>query len=63
MIGNHDLDYGIEQLNKILTELPNTQWLCSNLLAGDKPFLDCLKPYTVIERSGIKIGVIAIVEK
>ena len=40
-IGNHDLDFGIEQMDKVLKQTMqpegNCQWIMSNLVPQDKP--------------------------
>lgn len=55
--GNHDFDYGMEQFNKNVS-LAKYQFICCNFL-NDKGEA-VLKPYTIIEKEGKKIGFIGI---
>lgn len=71
-IGNHDLDFGIEQMDTILkqTMAPEggCQWIMTNLVQEDRP-LDgpqgpgCCIRSTVIEKAGQKIGFMGIAER
>ena len=57
VIGNHDFDYGMEQFNKNMS-LAKFQYVCCNFL-NDKGEA-VLKPYTIVEAGGKKIGFIGI---
>lgn len=70
-IGNHDLDFGIEQMDKVLrkTMQPhgNCQWVMTNLVPEDKP-LDgpegvgiCMRK-VILNKAGRKIGFLGIAE-
>ena len=70
-VGNHDLDFGIEQMMKCLNQTMapegKCQWIMSNLVEkgqadGDVSFGGLARTATV-ERCGIKIGFIGIAEK
>lgn len=57
VIGNHDFDYGMEQFNKNIS-LAKFQYICCNFL-NDKGET-VLKPYTIVEAAGKKIGFIGV---
>ena len=57
VIGNHEFDYGMEQFNKNVS-LAKFQYICCNFL-NDKGEA-VLKPYTIVEAAGKKIGFIGI---
>lgn len=65
-IGNHEFDWGvgvIEKLNNKQTEVKSEfPIICANIYekATDKPVSWC-EPYTIVERSGIKIGIIGVI--
>ena len=63
-IGNHEFDWGI---NKVLNYIDNNPKNgeanfpllgCNIVYKGTKKLLDNVKPYTVIEKGGVKIGII-----
>ncbi|MCX9559130.1 bifunctional metallophosphatase/5'-nucleotidase [Vibrio cholerae] len=55
VLGNHEFDFGLKVLNRSLTQFKG-QSLAGNIQRADgNPFLPS---YTIIERDGIKIGVI-----
>ncbi|ENM5757570.1 bifunctional UDP-sugar hydrolase/5'-nucleotidase [Vibrio mimicus] len=55
VLGNHEFDFGLKVLNRSLTQFKG-QSLAGNIQRSDgNPFLP---GYTIIERGGIKIGVI-----
>lgn len=62
-IGNHEFDWGIEVIEKINakeTEIKSEfPIICCNIFERetDKPVTWC-EPYTIVEKSGIKIGII-----
>ncbi|QIW97667.1 hypothetical protein AMS68_003185 [Peltaster fructicola] len=65
-LGNHDLDFGVEQF-KHLAKLCNFPWLCSNVLdpsLGEKSTLgECRRTMMVTSTNGIKVGLIGLVEQ
>ena len=67
-IGNHELDFGIDHLRDFVnqTSAPNgvCNWIMSNLrVQGDDPKLAGMAQTAVIERGGIRIGLIGIAEQ
>jgi 2',3'-cyclic-nucleotide 2'-phosphodiesterase (5'-nucleotidase family) len=63
-VGNHDFDFGVPQLRK-LTSSCHFPWLFSNVLYADGSSPDPLEQWRVItdHPSGLKIGVIGLVEE
>ncbi|KAF7727302.1 hypothetical protein EC973_007818 [Apophysomyces ossiformis] len=64
-LGNHDFDFGLPQLHKLLSET-NFPWLLSNVLfetTNQPPEL--VQRYLVIDHpdSGLRLGIIGLVEK
>lgn len=59
IIGNHEFNYGQEYRDSVLKEL-DAQILLSNIVrdSDGQPFIG--QPYQIIERDGIKIGVIGV---
>ena len=57
VIGNHEFDYGMEQFKKNVS-LAKFQYICCNFL--DDKGEAVLKPYTIVEAAGKKIGFIGI---
>ena len=57
-IGNHEFDYGIQQLDKLNGQM-TTKYICSNFhkTGEDKPYFD---PYTIIEAGEKKIAFIGV---
>ena len=70
-IGNHDLDYGIDSMMKVLNQTMQPagkcQWIMSNLVEKGKEEGETgvggLKKWAVVERCGMKIGILGIAEK
>jgi len=58
-IGNHDFDFGSENLTKLLAKLDNP-WLLSNMRWKDRTPICNLKEYHILERNGVKIGFIGL---
>ena len=58
-IGNHEFDFGLENMIRIF-KLAKFPIICSNYDFGDTELKDIVKPYTIIKRKGIKIGVFAL---
>lgn len=65
-LGNHDLDFGVEQF-QYLASLCNFPWLCSNVLdpalGDDIPLGNCKRSIVLTASNGIKIGVVGLVER
>ncbi|KAI8055652.1 Metallo-dependent phosphatase-like protein [Syncephalis plumigaleata] len=61
--GNHDFDFGVANLEKLAGQC-NFPWLLSNVFdsSTNTPLANG-KEYIVLERAGIKIGIIGLVEK
>ena len=62
-LGNHDLDFGVEQF-MYLAQQCQFPWLCANVVdpAHGGP-IGKLQGSTIIERGGVKIGVVGLVER
>ena len=58
-IGNHEFDFGLENMIRIF-KLAKFPIVCSNYDFGDTELKDLVKPYIIIKRKGIKIGVFAL---
>lgn len=57
-IGNHEFDWGIDRLNE-MTELMDFPLLgCNVFNASDSKLASFLEPSTVVERDGIRIGIV-----
>lgn len=65
-LGNHDLDFGVEQFQYLASQC-NFPWLCANVLdpaLGDNvPLGNCKRTHMLTSSNGIKIGVIGLVER
>lgn len=59
IIGNHEFDYGEENMQRIFT-LADFPTLCANYDFGTTCLADVVKPYTVIDRKGLRIGVFGV---
>ena len=55
-IGNHEFDFGLDNLARLLKEA-KFPFVCSNLDFTGTPCEGLVKPYTIIKRAGHKIGV------
>ena len=58
-IGNHEFDYGIDNMVRIF-KMANFPILCCNYDFGTTALKDIVKPYTIIERKGLKIGILGV---
>lgn len=58
-LGNHEFDNGIEALAERLAQM-TTPVVCCNLDLSQLPLKDLVKPYVILERAGLKIGIIGI---
>lgn len=58
-LGNHELDNNIEALEKRLSRI-NCPVVCANLDLSPFKLSEYVKPYAILERAGLKIGVIGL---
>ncbi len=59
-LGNHEFDWGIGILKERISQA-NFPFVCANVIDNSTGALvDFIKPYTLLERGGVKIGVIGI---
>ncbi len=60
VIGNHDMSWGLESYAKIARESGH-DFLGANVIDNSpEKHLDFLKPYKIIERQGVKIGILGL---
>lgn len=57
-LGNHEFDNGIESLCERLKVLEGTKVICANLDLSPFELGEYVTPYAIIERGGMKIGII-----
>ncbi|MGQ9533608.1 MAG: bifunctional metallophosphatase/5'-nucleotidase [bacterium] len=58
--GNHDYDMGVDVFKEFVSSV-KAQFICSNIIYEDtKINVDYLKPYTIVEFGGLKIGIFAL---
>lgn len=62
MIGNHEFDAGLEEMARIF-RLANFPIVCANYDFTGTPVEGLVKPYIIIKRNGVKIGVFGIGKK
>jgi len=63
-LGNHDLDLGLVEF-RILKDMCDFPWICSNVRHNDdtqQPLGGC-KEYVILEKAGIKLLVVGMVEE
>lgn len=58
-IGNHEFDFGLENMARLFRKA-NFPIVCSNYDFADTELKDLVKPYVIIRRKGVKIGVFAV---
>ena len=58
-IGNHEFDFGLENMTRLFKNA-NFPVVCSNYDFADTELKDIVKPYLVLKRKGVKIGVFAL---
>ena len=58
-IGNHEFDFGLDNMVRIFRQA-KFPIICSNYDFADTELKDIVKPYTIIKRRGVKIGVFAL---
>ena len=61
-IGNHEFDFGLENMIRVF-KLCKFPIVCSNYDFGDTELKDIVKPYIILKRNGVKIGVFALCPK
>ncbi|KAF2864293.1 5'-nucleotidase [Piedraia hortae CBS 480.64] len=65
-LGNHDLDFGVEQFEH-LAALCTFPWLCANVLdpalGQNVPLGHCKRTYMIKASNGIQIGIMGLVER
>lgn len=62
VLGNHDLDFGLDVLRQQLS-LSTTTWICSNLVDPEtqKPIANCQKD-VLITWQGVSVGIMGLIE-
>ena len=58
-IGNHEFDFGLDNMVRIFKQA-NFPIVCSNYDFANTELKDIVKPYIIIKRKGVKIGVFAL---
>lgn len=58
-IGNHEFDFGLDNLARIV-KMANFPFVCCNYDFSKTPCEGLIKPYTVIERAGLRVGIFGI---
>jgi 5'-nucleotidase len=58
-LGNHEFDNGMEALARRLSNL-KSEVVCANYDFSATPLADHVKPYTIVRRGGLKIGIIGV---
>ena len=59
-LGNHEFDNDIEALTERVKMLKDTKVVCANLDLSPFELGEYVKPYAILQRSGLKIGVIGL---
>lgn len=54
-IGNHEFDFGLENLARLM-RLTGCPTICTNYKVTGTPLEELVKPYIIIERAGLRIG-------
>jgi 5'-nucleotidase/UDP-sugar diphosphatase len=60
--GNHDFDISQENL-RLLTKIPHFPTLCCNVVNNKNEFAVNNKPYAIIEKDGLRIGIIGVMSQ
>ncbi len=58
-IGNHEFDFGLENMTRLF-KMANFPIVCSNYDFADTELAKIVKPYIILKRKGVKIGVFAL---
>ncbi len=61
-IGNHEFDFGLDNMVRLF-RMARFPIVCSNYDFGDSELAEIVKPYIVIRRNGVKIGIFALCPK
>ncbi|MBQ8711452.1 MAG: bifunctional metallophosphatase/5'-nucleotidase [Prevotella sp.] len=61
-IGNHEFDFGLDNMAKLFKQA-NFPIICSNYDCSGTVLEDLVKPYTTLNREGVKIGLFALAPK
>ncbi|MBQ3082847.1 MAG: bifunctional metallophosphatase/5'-nucleotidase [Alistipes sp.] len=59
-LGNHEFDHGQAHLGRVLDSLVGFEVVCANVVSDTCTFPQ-LKPWTILERGGVKIGVVGVI--
>lgn len=59
-VGNHEFDWGLDALKNRVDEMTFSCLGANVLMRDTETVLSCLKPYTILERDGIKIGIVGL---
>lgn len=59
VIGNHEFDYGLDTMKMIFARL-NFPILCCNYDFSQTVLKDMVKPYVILNRFGLKIGIVGV---
>ena len=63
VVGNHDLDYGFDAVANF-SEASEFPWLMANVVdAQTGEPIPGTKPYTVVERQGVKVGIVGVADR
>lgn len=58
-LGNHEFDNGPVELARRLSSL-KAPVVCSNYIFKGMPLENCVKPYAIVRKAGLKIGIVAV---
>lgn len=58
-IGNHEFDFGLDNMVRLFKKA-NFPIICSNYDFANTELANVVKPYTIIKRKGLKIGIFAL---
>ncbi len=61
-IGNHEFDFGLDNMTRIF-KMANFPIVCSNYDFADTELASIVKPYIVVKKKGVKIGIFALAPK
>lgn len=59
-LGNHEFDFGQAHLGRILDEYVDFEVVCANIESDTTSFKP-VAPYTILEREGVKIGLVGVI--
>lgn len=59
-LGNHEFDNGAQELARRLRNLKNTKVVCANYDFTGNPLEGLVKPYAIVKKAGMKIGIIGL---